>query len=236
MNKLMENFSGYESNTVFCMWTGNNPMSANRIQALWSIFANVGCPIAFVNDTNLKSWIHPDYPLHPAYNYLSNTHKSDYLRCYFMHHYGGGYTDVKLTQGNWSNFFIKIKHSNKLALGYQEVPYGIPHLEGDLGDEIRVNHKSVIGLCSFIFKPNSIITNEWMVNTNNLLDSKLEELIINPALHPQDQTNVILPDGNVSRYPLRWAELLGEIYHPIIYKHRDKLIQDSIAPQFFNYR
>lgn len=236
MNSLLRDFNGFESNAVFCMWTGSDAMSVNRIQALWSIFNNVNCPIIFINDRNINSWIHPDYPLHRAFPYLSSTHKSDYLRCYMMHIYGGGYTDIKLTAQSWIPFFLKIKSSDKLALGYQEIPNGIPHLNSALGDEIRQNYKDVIGLCSFIFKPSSFITTEWFLNTSMLLDSKIEQFIEHPAQHPQDQHGVILPNGRVSQYPLRWAELLGEVFHPIIYKHKEDLIQDSIQPQFFNYR
>ena len=51
-----------------------------------------------------------------------------------------------------------------------------------------------------------------------------------------DQSGVILPDGSQSRYPLRWAEMLGEIFHPLVYEFRDSLIQADIAPSFQNYR
>lgn len=153
-----------------------------------------------------------------------------------MHHFGGGYADIKLTSQDWSRFFIELKNSNKFALGYQELPHGIPHIKNELGDELRANYKLLIGLCAFIFKPNTPLTNEWISETHNLLDKKLEELRAHPAKHPQDQTGVILPDGSVSNYPLRWAELLGEVFHPIIYRYKDKVIQSLIAPQFSNYR
>jgi len=236
MNNFHDSFNATESRCIFCMWTGDNPMSTDRIQALWSIFNNTGCPVIFVNKYNLSEWIHPEYPLHPAFEFLSSTHKSDYLRCYFMHHYGGGYTDIKQTTKKWGVFFDQLKNSSRLALGYQELAHGIPHLNNLLGDEIRKNHMDVIGLCSFIFKKNSSITSKWYSDTNALLDRKLSELIEFPAQHPQDQFSVILPDNSVSKYPLRWAELLGEIFHPIIYKFKDSLLKDEIAPSFSNYR
>ena len=153
-----------------------------------------------------------------------------------MHHYGGGYTDIKQTTKKWGVFFDQLKNSSSLALGYQELAHGIPHLNNLLGDEIRKNHMDVIGLCSFIFKKNSSITSKWYSDTNALLDRKLSELIEFPAQHPQDQFSVILPDNSVSKYPLRWAELLGEIFHPIIYKFKDSLLKVEIAPSFSNYR
>lgn len=38
---------------------------------------------------------------------MSNVHKSDYLRSYFMNFYGGGYADVKIysQDNNWRACF-----------------------------------------------------------------------------------------------------------------------------------
>lgn len=236
MSEFLRTFDGLKSNTIFCMWTGDNPMSAQRIQALWSIYNNTGCPVALINQNNLQHWVHPDYPLHPAYPFLSATHKSDYLRVYFMHHYGGGYTDIKQTTVSWPGFFHRLRESESYALGYQELAHGIPHLSGAEGDEIRSKHLELIGLCAFIFKKNSTLSNLWIERTHTLLDVKLHFLIEQPASHPQDQTGLQLTNSSVSNYPLRWAELLGEIFHPLIFSFRQNLILDSINPLFFNYR
>ncbi len=236
MSEFLRTFDGLKSNTIFCMWTGDNPMSAQRIQALWSIYNNTGCPVALINQNNLQHWVHPDYPLHPAYPYLSATHKSDYLRVYFMHHYGGGYTDIKQTTTSWPIFFTQLRNSEAYALGYQELAHGIPHIEGILGDEIRAHHAELIGLCSFIFKPFTDLTSLWLKQTNELLDLKFDSLQINPAQHPQDQTGLQLTESTFSKYPLRWAELLGEIFHPLIYKFKYRLIKNSINPIFHSYR
>jgi hypothetical protein len=64
----------------------------------------------------------------------------------------------------------------------------------------------------------------------------LDDLKANPARHPQDQKSMLFDDHEVSQYPLVWAELLGEIFHPIIYKNKNLLIKDQIAPLFLNYR
>jgi hypothetical protein len=236
MSNYLNNFDGVQSRTIFCFWTGAEEMSANRIQALWSIFNQTGCSVALINKINLEAWIKPGYPLHPAYEFLSSTHKSDYLRCYFMHHYGGGYTDIKKTKVNWHSFFECLDKSHKCALGYSELAHGMPHLVGLLGDEIRAVHSQLIGLCAFIFKKNSPLTYCWLEKTHNLLDEKLDILKKNPAQHPLDQTAVILPDGEISKYPLRWAEMLGEIFHPLIYQNKQLLILDNIAPDFSGYR
>ena len=231
------NFDGLASRTIFCIWSGNEIMSENRLMALWTLFRNAGCPIAFITRETVSQWIKPEYPLHPAYEYLSSTHKADYLRCYLMHHYGGGYTDIKQTHANWHPFFEALEQQPaKLALGYHEIANGIPHVSGEEGNRIRQAHHELIGLCAFIFRRNSSLTQEWLARTEQLLDQKLEALKQHPAQHPLDQTGVILPDGNASLYPLRWAEMLGEIFHPLIYRERAALTHAAIEPIFAGYR
>lgn len=237
MNSYLSQFDGVASNIVFCMWTGTNQMSNRRIQALWTIFNNIRCPIVFLNHLTFRDWELPDHPFHPALEYLSETHKSDYLRCYLMHHFGGGYTDLKLTSKSWSPFFEKLRNSGKYALGYTEIgPHGIPHVEGPYGDEIRSNYKDTIGLCAFIFKKQTELTHAWYQQTVRILDDKLEALKQNPARHPQDQFGARFEDGTFSTYPIKWAQILGEIFHPLVYQQKTTILHDDIAPIFYNYR
>ena len=153
-----------------------------------------------------------------------------------MHHYGGGWADIKHTSVDWRPDFAKLRSSNALALGYQEIPDGIPHIDGPLGDELRLNYEKNIGLCAFIFKRSSVITQEWYDTLVKKLNERLPELKQHPATHPQDQRNGILSDGTKSRYPIRWAELLGEIFHLITYRNRAEILQSQIAPKFYAYR
>ena len=135
-----------------------------------------------------------------------------------------------------SPFFFEIENSNKLALGYRELAHGIPHISGEFGDRIRAIHHELIGLCAFIFKKQTDLTSSWLKKTEFLLDQKYDELVKNPAQHPMDQLGVQLPNGKISTYPLRWAQLLGEIFHPLIFEEKDKLMISAIEPIFHNYR
>ncbi len=153
-----------------------------------------------------------------------------------MHHYGGGWTDIKHTSTDWRQHFATLKTSSALALGYQEIADGIPHIKGPLGDKLRANYKENIGLCAFIFKRYSTITYEWTQKLNTKLDSLLSILRENPATTPQDQLGMKKPDNTVSAYPIEWAGILGEIFHPITYEHKDQIIQSNLAPLFHGYR
>lgn len=229
-------WNGLKSQTIFCLWTGPELMSQDRLKALWSIFHNTGRPVAFITQESLADWVLPHAPLHPAYNFLSSTHKSDYMRCYLMHHYGGGYADIKFTQTRWKPFFDQIECSDALALGYAELAHGMPHLQGQKGDVIRAAHRELIGLCAFIFKPSTVLTSAWYEQLHRLLDQKLSLLQENPGKFAQDQQGLILANGKSSTYPLRWAEILGEILHPLFFEHRDLLIKAAIEPRFTDYR
>ena len=79
---------------IYCFWFGPE-MSDNRKKCFESIIQNSKVGVRLVTKHNLQEYNLADSPIHPAFQYLSATHKSDYLRCYFMYHYGGGYTDIK---------------------------------------------------------------------------------------------------------------------------------------------
>jgi hypothetical protein len=228
--------NGLKSRVIFCAWTGPEVMSPQRAGALWSIFKNSGRPVAFITPHTLDQWILPNHPLHEAYPYLSSTHKSDLLRCYLMHHYGGGYTDIKPTTTKWDSHFKNLEESNCLALGYPELEHGMPHLKGPVGEQIKRAHRDLIGLCAFIFKPNSSLTQAWYEEVKIILDNKLSELKSNPSRSPLDQAGLLHEDGTQSKYPLRWAEILGEVLHPLFFQNREKLLKAPINPQFHSYR
>lgn len=234
----LENFDAYHSGIIFTLWLGPYVLSPNRAAALQAIFQNSGRPVCFITDATLNEWVHPDYPLHPAYNYLSEVHRSDYLRCYLMHLYGGGYTDIKPVLQPWTPHFNALLDNDSLALGYPEISANaVAQLPGELGDQLRTHYAELIGFCSMIFKRRSELTHEWFNQTNTKLDNLFESLKLNPAKHPMDRNGVILPDNTVSQYPLQWTELGGNIFHPLILKYRQKVIKsNAIMPQLFNYR
>jgi hypothetical protein len=78
------------SKTIFVFWTGDNSMSVQRKECFNKLVNKSGCKVILTTRGNLNNWILPEAPLHPAFEYLSFTHKVDYLRTYFMHFYGGG--------------------------------------------------------------------------------------------------------------------------------------------------
>jgi hypothetical protein len=222
---------------VFTFWTGTNPITKNRIAALDNIRATVGVPVILITQNNLKEWIKENYPLHPAYNYLSSVHKADYLRCYFMYHYGGGYTDIKFQTGSWTESFNKLNNSpTSIAIGYKEINGGVAQVHDQkLYEEMRKVYYKLIGNCAYIFRRNTFFTKEWYNQTHKKLDEKFEELKKNPAKSHRDSKGSLI--NNVfSKYPLEWSEILGRIFHPLVYKYNDQILQGLPTPIFKKYQ
>jgi hypothetical protein len=222
---------------VYSAWMGPGKMTDNRTQALLSVIQNNGCLNAHITAETLANWIHPNYPLHRLFNLLSAVHKCDYLRCYTLHVHGGGYTDIKPTSKNWSGFFYLLEQSDAFGIGYTEIgPQGVARVGGELEKEMQNNYEKLIGVCSMIFRPQTEFTSTWYRLLHQLIDSKAEQLIRNPARHPQDHLGVQFTDGSISAYPFRWTEVGGDIFHPLAYQFTSKIMHADMAPSFSNYR
>jgi hypothetical protein len=215
-----------ENKTIFTFWTGTNYMSETRIRNLLNI-ANVSqCTVILVTPTNLHDYIKPEH-LHPAYQYLSETHKADYLRTYFMYHYGGGYSDIKQQAGSWLPAFECMNdYPEYYICGYPESG------EGDIAGtvEIRKQWRNLVGNCAYICRPKTPFTTKWYEKMVKLLDDKLEVLKQHPASFPQDCAE------QGSGYPIEWNEMLGRIFHRVLCEFKDKIIKLIPRLIFNNYR
>lgn len=221
---------------IFCIWSGSNEMSNNRKNCLQSIIDNSGCDVIIINPENLHQFDIKSSPIHPAYNFLSLTHKSDYLRAYLMHHYGFGYTDIKHINFNWQQYFDLLENSDAMFIGYAEQrPNDIASSE----ENIKQAYKSLCGCGHFIFKPKTEFTSMWLNQVHDILDSKLSTLKEHPGhYHPRAiyggafQTNLF----KESKYPLGWNEILGKIIHKLMYNFQGKYLNSMPYPNLHNYR
>lgn len=218
-------------NIIYCFWTGNNKMSYNRMRCFETMYKS-DCTIKLINSNNLDNYLKANYPLHKSYKYLSLTHKSDYLRCYFMHHYGGGYSDIKEITTSWKNAFEDLNNSDAIINGYPEVsPFAVANVKGPLYKELQKNYKKLIGCGSFICKPYSKFTFDWINELHNKLDQIYPILEKNPAEHPREVPGMIV-NNKKSNYPIEWTAILGNIFHPLCLKHSDA-IKQTVPPCIF---
>ena len=196
---------------IYCFWTGENPITPNRLNGLKTMRENLGVEIEFLDKDGIEERILPEAPLHPAYKFLSCNHKSDYLRCYFMHHFGGGYADIKMytKDNNWVQSFSLINKDKRIdIIGTHEVINGTPF--GQFNNSI--DREKLLGNGFFIVRKNTEFTTEWYDRVVDVLDKRLPELRQNPAIEPFGGKG----------YPLRWAEVQGEIFHKLIMEMYDR--------------
>lgn len=214
------------NDVIYCFWTGSNEMSKNRRRALADLKKNSECNVILIDTTNLHKYIVPQYPLHEAYSYLHYTHRADYLRTYFMHVHGGGYSDIKST-GSWVQAFHDM---NKNPHAYIN---GAPEKQaGDVAHpDVAHLYDRLVSNGAYIVRPQTEFTTQWFNEMNSLLDTKL------PALKKM-KTDPDVPINESSEYPIEWNEMLGRIFHRILaqYIHTGKILYTVPYPSCIDYR
>jgi Capsular polysaccharide synthesis protein len=217
-----------ENKTIFVFWTGTNEMSFRRIDCLNALKSQTGCHIELITVDNLHKYIKVEDPLHPAYPYLSETHKCDYLRTYFMRHYGGGYSDIKIPNGSWVRAFEEMQENPEIWInGYHE-----SCAESIACPEVNYLWRQLPGNCCYIVRPNTYFVREWYDRQKMLLDERLDALRENPS-HATDCCREFYPD---TKYPIGWNEMLGRIFHKVAAKYTDRILFSLPLPNFDYYR
>lgn len=214
---------------IFALWTGENTMPKIRSANLQKIREQAGVTVHLVTPDNLSDWVMEDHPIHPAYEYLSLTHRSDYLRAYLLHHHGGGYTDIKSPRGSWDVYFENLnKDPEAWLLGYPEDSKGrIPPYGGALEKDLHRHFASVMGTMAMITRPRSPLTSEWFSEMERRLDYFLPLLERAPG-GVRDE---------VAHYPVGWTQLLADILYPLSLKYSSHIrLHENFTPPDEPYR
>lgn len=227
---------GFEREYIFCIWPGNDKLPPDRAAEIFSLLANSHRAIVLLTPASIRKWELPEHPFHPAFDYLSECHQSDYLRVYIMHHYGGGYSDIKFTFKPWDGAFKALRESDAYALGYQfaspsEFGLSKKYQGSALLEEYKQHYVPFgIGHVAFIFKRYTPLTTLMLGRLHELLDSKLELLKTHPSRFQKDYLGRTLPDGSISQYPLDYIEMGPDVFHQALYEFREKIIHADIQP------
>ena len=227
-----EEFVNKVDRVIYIFWTGDNEITPNRLEGIKSLEKVCGVEVKLVTPKNLQEYIKKDDPLPEAYQYLSLNHRSDYLRSYFMYHYGGGYADIKKYYKSWVSAFDKLDWSDAYVIGYPEVGFwGAANQDVD-NHNLKIdlwNHwRYLIGNGAFICRAHTKMAAEWHTIVKNRLISYTEQLREHPA---KDFF------GQNQDYPLSWASMQGDVFHPFCLKYHDRLLKDkALRPSFENYR
>ena len=220
-------------NNIFVFWAGINAqdyMPDNRKKCYYSLVKNSGCRITLVTAQDLYLYEVPEFPVHEAYPYLTNTHKSDYARSYLMHHYGGGYSDIKNCAFDWNPYFDELEASDKDFASYAETsPY-------DLGYTPAASVYSQLGGNGlFIFKKYSLTSTLVYNAVQEKLDSVLDQLKLYPGTN---HSRTLLKDPvafKESKYPLLWADVQGTIFHKVQYENLGRSLLNMPYVDMNNY-
>ena len=160
------------------------------------------------------------YPIHKSFNLLSGVHKSDYMRAYLLHYYGGGYHDIKHRDDSWQDcwsdwlfdeniWIYGRRENNRRAIGY---PPNARHIQN--------HYNKLVTMGWVICKPNTTYTETLLHKIDDVLDKKYSELVAHPGYNSagyyHENPFQMVEENN---YPLRWLEILGEIYHPLMLQY-----------------
>ena len=217
-----------KNKVIFIFWTGTNEMSFRRVDCMNSLKSQTGGYVQLVNTENLHEFLIEGEPLHPAYPYLSETHKCDYLRTYFMRHYGGGYSDIKIPNGSWVRAFETMENDPEIWVnGYPEsCPEAIAfHPASHLWQKLCGNG-------AYVIRANTPFVKAWFEKQASVLDKHYEALKENPSTQP-DCCIEYVPG---TKYPLHWNELLGRIFHEESAKFIERIRLEIPVPNFDYYR
>lgn len=216
---------------VFALWTGTNPLTPNRARNLEKMKATLGVDLVLITPDNLHEWVVDGHPLHPSYENLALIHRSDYLRCYLMHHHGGGYCDIKQPLHTWEGVFDRFDRSPGLWwAGVSDLaPWSVAQVEGRLGEDLRRHYAKLTVTSCMIARPSTPLTAELLSEVERRLDA------LAPALAET-------PGGVFDEVPgyteiVKWTSLLGDVLHPLQQKYRRHVVHDRrLEVSLTNYR
>jgi hypothetical protein len=215
--------------TLYILWTEDNELTPRRKNNLEIIKEKCGVELKFLNHSDIPKYELADHKFHEAYQYLSATHKSDYLRSYLMHFYGGGYCDLKRAEWDWNEYFDELEQSDYLIMGYTlscHLDVAVDPL--DINKEIIINEwQNLIGFGAMICKPRTELTDIWFTGMTLILDQKFSDLQKFPAVHIRDKLSWVTNSG----YPLRWAEIGGTPFMQSCFKFKNKLNSNLPCPK-----
>jgi hypothetical protein len=214
---------------VFCFWTGENDLTPARQASLQVMREVIAADVRLITPDNLAEIVVASSPLHPAYEHLSLTHRSDYLRAYVTHHHGGGYSDIKEPTSTWlASFEAMDADPEAWITGYPEHnSLWIARYPGKLGRELRRRHDALPGGGSFLARPGTRLSAEWLAEVERRLD----------YYGPLAQAHPGGIRGEDPRYPISWNRLSPQILHPLCLKfHAHVRVDPALKPVLVDYR
>ena len=217
---------------IWCYWEGEE-MRGNRKLSYEYLVKNIQVPIFLITPENLSSLIKPEAPLPEEYNYLSAVHRSDYIRAYMMHYYGGGWHDIKATTVSYKDVWEEFSDENTWIVGRPEVAKGAAKVTDEWGNYMPNHYRDLIAVPSWVVRPKTALSLEILNGMNRILKINAEKLKSYPAKHNREcklqannwfkkllYTLKFLYQGRSIHYPIEWT-YFGNQFHPAILKYKE---------------
>lgn len=89
---------------VWTFWMHDFPLEGMALQDFKKLSITLDTAVQLVTPATLHLYNVTEWPFHEALHYLAPNHKLDYVRAYWMHHYGGGFIDIqkRKTNSTWT--------------------------------------------------------------------------------------------------------------------------------------
>ena len=216
---------------IWCYWEGE-AMNKNRATSFAYLTANIEVPVLLVTRQNLSQFILAEHPLHPSFEDLSIVHRSDYIRAYLLHHYGGGWHDIKATEVSFKDCWADFSDKNIWMLGRPETQKGAAQIYNTAGEFIPDYYDDLISVPTWIGRPYTAFSEELYQGIRAMLDQHQDKLKKYPAKHPREKyiqpKNFIHQliirikhaySGRNPYYPLPWT-VFGNVFHPLCLKYK----------------
>lgn len=225
---------------IYCIWFGQE-MSAARKRCLDMLYEKSNVQVVLVTEENLECFILKNHPLHEGFKYLSSVHKSDYLRTYLMHFYGGGYSDIKPLPIDWNPYFDLLEADNAFGIGAPDPMVANYKKLKELDAHkhwTSLDFYSFLNVGFFIFKPQTEFTDKWYNLLLSKMDEKIEMLKKYPARNSYESDFGYFITERQTRYPIHWIEIMAEIFHPLCAEFKEQLLNTfyQIIPDVEEYR
>ncbi len=212
---------------VLWSYWAEGEMNSARKKSFDLLLDHIGVPVFLLNRFNFREMEVSEFPIHPAFEYLSAVHQSDYVRAYLWHFYGGAWHDVKATKVSFAKSWEIFKDPNVFLVGKPEYPKGPARVLDREGRWMPDYWKDLVSVIAWIGRPKTAFSKEVLLDFHFILDQHIDNLRQNPGRHPREKkieakskwrSKLIKMayyfDGRGVYYPLPWT-LFGNIFHPL---------------------
>lgn len=228
---------------LYCYWSGGKMPDARRL-SLDYLLKYAGIPVVLVNKESFLTLNTKKSPIHPAFEYLSAVHQSDYARTFLWHHWGGGWHDIKASMVDLSSAWQEFADPQVFFVGKPEHPKGPARIRDKEGSWMPDHWQELVSVIAWIGRPNTLFSETMLAEMHAYLDGKMDDLMRYPGIHPREKkiesrtligytakkiNHLFL--GREIHYPIPWT-LFGNLFHPLnlVFKNNisRKLPQDTV--------